>query len=107
MRTLSRREFVAGLAGAGVALAGGLPWRVSSQASDLILHNGRIATLSRGRPFVEAVAIRDGRFVAVGTSAEVVATKSPGTKIIDLGGRTAIPGLNDSHIHVIRGGLNY
>ena len=107
MRTLSRREFVAGLAGAGVGLAGGLPWRVPRRAPDLILHNGRIATMSRGRPFVEAVAIRDGRFVAVGTSAEVLATKSPEAKVVDLGGRTAIPGLNDSHVHVIRGGLNY
>jgi predicted amidohydrolase YtcJ len=105
---ITRREFVAtGLAGAGAALVRGWPLQRAGEAPDLILHNGRIATMIRGRPFVEAVAIRDGRFAAVGTNAEILATKGTGSKVVDLGGRTAIPGLNDSHLHVIRGGLNY
>jgi len=74
---------------------------------DLILHNGAIATLDPARPTARAVAIAGGRFVAVGDDAEVLKLKAAGTKVVDLGGRTAIPGLNDSHLHLIRGGLNF
>jgi predicted amidohydrolase YtcJ len=59
------------------------------------------------RPTVQAVAVRDGRVLAAGAEKDVMAHRGPETRVIDLGGRTAIPGLNDSHIHVIRGGLNY
>jgi len=73
----------------------------------MIIHNGRIATLEQERPFATAVAIADGRFIAVGSDHEVMGHKGNATKIIDAKGRTVIPGLNDSHIHVIRGGLNF
>lgn len=76
-------------------------------APTLILHRGRIATQDEQRSFVEAVAIRDGRFVAVGTDRDILALADRDTRVIDLGGRTVIPGLNDSHLHVIRGGLNF
>ncbi|MBM7117001.1 amidohydrolase [Archangium primigenium] len=75
--------------------------------AELILKQGRIATGDPHRPRVDAVAIQDGRFRAVGTEAEVMAWKGADTRVIDLGGRTVIPGLIDSHIHTIRGGLNY
>nr|WP_028317302.1 amidohydrolase [Desulfobulbus elongatus] len=75
--------------------------------ADTLLINGRIATLDPTRPEAGAAAIRDGRFVAVGDERAVQAFKGPATTVIDLKGRTAIPGLIDSHIHVIRGGLNY
>lgn len=75
--------------------------------ADLILHNGRIATQDHRRSFAQAVAVQDGRFVAVGDEHEVLKLRSAHTQVIDLGGRTAIPGLNDSHLHLIRGGLNY
>lgn len=75
--------------------------------ADLIVHNGRIATEDERRRVVEAAAIRDGRFLAVGTEREVMAHRDDATRVIDLGGRTVIPGLNDSHTHLIRGGLNY
>ncbi|MCS6860295.1 MAG: amidohydrolase [Abditibacteriales bacterium] len=75
--------------------------------ADMILTNGRIVTLDERRPFASAVAIKDGRFIAVGTDKEVMNHKGNQTQVIDVGGRTVIPGLNDSHIHVIRGGLNY
>lgn len=75
--------------------------------ADLILINGHIATLDTRGSFVEAVAIRDGRFIAGGETAGVLAHRSPQTQLVDLGGRAVIPGLNDSHLHVIRGGLNY
>ncbi len=75
--------------------------------ADLILFNGKITTLDRQNPNATAIAIYDGRFVAVGADAEVMRRSGPGTQRIDLKGRRAIPGLIDSHMHIIRGGLNY
>jgi len=56
---------------------------------------------------VEAVAIEDGKVTATGTNDEVLRQRGPATQTIDAGGRTVIPGLNDSHLHLIRGGLNF
>jgi predicted amidohydrolase YtcJ len=75
--------------------------------ADSILFNGRITTLDPLAPEVSAVAIKDGRFLAVGDDRAIHTHAGPATEKIDLKGRTVIPGLNDSHIHVIRGGLNY
>jgi predicted amidohydrolase YtcJ len=75
--------------------------------ADLIIKNGRIATQDARRSFASAVAIKDGRFVTVGSEQEVMVHKGDQTQVIDVGGRTVIPGLNDSHTHPIRGGLNY
>ena len=75
--------------------------------SDLILINGRIATQDAHRSFVDAVAIKNGRFLVVGTEKEVMATRGDTTQVINLRKRIVIPGLNDSHIHLIRGGLTY
>ncbi|MCJ1878193.1 amidohydrolase [Pseudomonas nitroreducens] len=75
--------------------------------ADLILTNGRFHTVDREKPEATAVAIADGKFIAVGTEAEAMALRAGATRVIDLKGRTAIPGLNDSHLHLIRGGLNY
>ncbi len=77
------------------------------ETADVIVRNGRIATVDATGSFASAVAIKGGRFLAVGNDAEVMAYKSDATQVIDVGGRTVIPGLNDSHIHVIRGGLTY
>src|ERR1700693_2974202 len=74
---------------------------------DLILHRGLFTTLARSQPTATAVAIRDGRFLAVGTDKEVMALAGPKTKIVDLKGRRVLPGLIDSHLHIIRGGLNF
>lgn len=74
---------------------------------DLILINAKVTTLDRENPVAQAVAIRDGRFLAVGSEAAVRAAAAPDAQVIDAKGRRAIPGLIDSHIHVIRGGLNY
>lgn len=76
-------------------------------APDLILSNGRITTLDKSQPEVQAVAIREGRVMAAGTMAEVMPLASAQTQVIDLKGRRVIPGLNDSHTHLIRGGLYY
>lgn len=84
------------------------PSAVNSFAiADLILTNGRFHTLDRSNPQAEAVAIADGRFLAVGDAADVMRHRGDATRVVDLDGHTAIPGLNDSHLHLIRGGLNY
>jgi predicted amidohydrolase YtcJ len=80
---------------------------MAENPADLILHNGKIATQDERRSVVQAAAIRDGRFVATGNDREVMRLRGERTKLIDLNKRTAIPGLNDSHLHLIRGGLNY
>ena len=74
--------------------------------ADIILHNAKIATNSVPS-FVEAIAIEDGKISAAGTNDEILRQGGPTTKVIDGRGRTVIPGLNDSHMHPIRGGLNY
>ncbi|HYL99209.1 MAG TPA: amidohydrolase family protein, partial [Blastocatellia bacterium] len=74
--------------------------------ADTILHNAKIAT--NGVPsFVEAVAVTDGKIISTGTDREIFGLRGPETKVIDANGRTVIPGLNDSHMHPIRGGLSY
>lgn len=98
---------LAAAAGASSYLLGVNRMAASTADADVILFNGRIATQDRRRSFANAVAIKDGRFLVVGTQAEVMATKGKNTQVIDLKKRTVIPGLNDSHIHLIRGGLNY
>jgi predicted amidohydrolase YtcJ len=78
-----------------------------TETSDLILRNGNFTTLDPGNPQATAVAISNGKFTAVGNDADVMRLSGSETQIIDLGGRRAIPGLIDSHTHIIRGGLNY
>ena len=75
--------------------------------ADLILFNGRIATNDPTQPFVSALSIRGSVVQAVGSDADIMVRKGAQTRIVDLQRRTVIPGLNDSHLHLIRGGLNY
>ncbi|MEL6768176.1 MAG: amidohydrolase family protein, partial [Pseudomonadota bacterium] len=74
--------------------------------TDLILHSGRITTFDPEKPEVEAVAITDGRISATGTTAEMIA-EANGAERIDLAGARVIPGLIDSHTHIIRQGNNF
>lgn len=76
-------------------------------AADIIVVNGKIATQDERLSFATAAAMALGRFIAVGSDGEVLETKGPETKVIDLKGRTVVPGLGDSHTHFIREGLNY
>ncbi len=74
---------------------------------DLILYNGHVLTVDRLRPKAEAVAITAGRFVAVGSNAEIKALAGLTTKRIDLGRRTVVPGFNDAHTHPALAGLQH
>ncbi|KQV86265.1 amidohydrolase [Massilia sp. Root351] len=76
-------------------------------AADLIITNGKVATMVKEGSFAQAVAMKDGKIEAVGSNAQILKLKKANTQVIDAGGRTVIPGLNDSHLHVIREGLNY
>src|SRR4249919_2260464 len=78
-----------------------------ARTADLILHRGLFTTLARAHPTATAVAITDGKFTAVGHDADVMKLAGSSTKIIDLKGRRALPGLIDNHLHIIRGGLNF
>src|SRR5471030_3339713 len=73
----------------------------------LILLNGCFHTVDKSKPQASAVAIQDGKFLAVGDSDDVLRHRGANSTVIDLHGRTVVPGLNDSHLHLIRGGLNY
>src|SRR6476469_9018375 len=73
----------------------------------LVLHNGRITTFDPRAPSATAVAITDGKVAATGSDADVLCLAGEKTQKIDLNHRRVIPGLNDSHLHVIRAGLFY
>ena len=77
-----------------------------SQPANLILHNGKIVTVGKNFTTTEAVAVRGDRFVAVGDNATVLKEAGPKTQIIDLDGRTVVPGLIDTHLHMSMAALN-
>ncbi len=72
--------------------------------ADLILRNGRIYTVDDKRSWASAVAIRNGRYIAIGDDAAVDPHKGPSTEIVDLAGRMAMPGITDIHTHMMMGG---
>ncbi|UCO99958.1 amidohydrolase [Metapseudomonas lalkuanensis] len=74
-------------------------------AADLILHNAKVYTAEPGQPLQQAVAIENGKIVAVGSDAEVLSLKQADTQLLDLGGKVLMPGFIDSHAHVVKGGL--
>ena len=98
MRFFSRLLAVAFVA-AAISLAAQAP-----PVPTLVLFNGRIHTLDAANTTVEALAIAGDRIVATGTSAAMRALAGPDTRVIDLGGRAAMPGLMDNHLHGAGGG---
>lgn len=70
-----------------------------SQTADLILHNGVIWTVDNKSSTAQAVAIKDGKFVVVGSNAAALKLRGPSTRVIDLRGRLVVPGFNDNHVH--------
>ena len=76
-----------------------------AQTADTIYHNGTVITIDDDSPRAEAVAVKDGKVIAVGVKDEVLKSKGDATKLIDLEGRTMLPGFVDAHGHVMGGGL--
>jgi predicted amidohydrolase YtcJ len=89
-----------------LALAGLSSATALAQSADTILRNGKIYTVDKAFGTAQAVAIRDGRFTAVGDEATVMKEAGPNTQVIDLGGRTVIPGLTDTHLHQSMAAVN-
>jgi predicted amidohydrolase YtcJ len=79
----------------------------TAQQADTILVNGKVLAVDAAFSTHEALAVRDGRIIAVGRSADVAKLAGPSTRRIDLGGRTVIPGLIDSHMHATRAALSF
>ncbi len=75
--------------------------------ADLIVLNAKIATLDAASNTAQALAVRDGHIVAIGSAAQMHALAGVATRTVDAGGRTVIPGLIDSHIHAVRAALSY
>ena len=73
--------------------------------ADMVLFNGKIFTVDAAKPWATAVAIRDGKFVAVGKDEEVKRLAGKNTEMVDLKGKLALPGFNDAHLHFTNGGL--
>ncbi|MEM6551378.1 MAG: amidohydrolase [Planctomycetota bacterium] len=109
----SRRTFL-GAAVGGMATLGLSPLTRhafgddhSNTPADLILHNAAVSTMDPAKPNATAFATVGDRFLSVGSDEEVLAVKGPDTRVIDAKGKRVIPGLNDSHAHFVRQGLNY
>ena len=78
-----------------------------AQTADTVLVDGKILTVDSQFATREALAIRDGKIVASGKTSDMRKLAGPHTRVIDLGGRTVIPGLIDSHMHAIRAALSF
>jgi predicted amidohydrolase YtcJ len=109
IRQSDRHTVIAGLG----AIAAGLgdqqdpaEAQTVENVADMVVFNGKLTTLDRQNPAATAAAIRNGRFIAVGDD-EAMRLAGASTQRIDLKGRRVIPGLIDSHMHIIREGLNY
>lgn len=83
------------------------PAKEPAETADMILTNGKIAIMDRQSSMAQAIAIKDGKVMRFGTNEEMATLEGDSTEVIDLRGRTAIPGLNDSHLHLTRGGRFY
>src|SRR5882724_7937198 len=91
-----------------VALLVTLPFTAASaQTADTVLFNGKVATVDKDFSVREAIAISNGRVLATGASAAMKKLGDDNARMIDLGGRTVIPGLTDGHIHGIRAALTF
>src|SRR5215813_1591039 len=103
-----RRTILTGLAALAAGFkTGSAEAQTKNNKADLVLFNGKFTTLDRQKPAADAIAIKDGKIAAVGSEREVMTFAGSKVQRIDLKSRRVIPGLIDSHMHIIRGGLNY
>ncbi len=80
-----------------IALA--VPFLLAAEPADMIIHHAKLVTLDAKSNVTEAIAIRDGRIIAVGEDGEILALQGPKTRVIDANSRMVMPGLFDSHVH--------
>ena len=92
---------------AALASGAGQAARAAAPPAELVLVNGKIITLDPRSSIAQAVAIEQGKVAAVGSNEQVRTYAGPATRVVDLRGRTVIPGLIDSHMHAIRQGLTW
>jgi hypothetical protein len=90
-----------------LALVLGIPLPVQAQAPDTVFVNGKVITLDARSTMATGLAVTNGRITAAGSNDDVRKLAGPSTRVIDLGGRTVIPGLIDSHLHAIRAALSF
>jgi len=98
MPVSSRRDFIQGLTAFAL-----IPWRQIQP--QMILHNANVLTMDAANPRAQAIAIADGRFLAVGSKEEIFSLATSGANKIDLGGKTVVPGFIDAHSHPCSAGL--
>jgi len=79
----------------------------ASDAADTVYTNGRFYTVNDAQPWAEAVAIKDGKFVVVGSNSDANAKAGGSTKVVDLGGKMVLPGIVDTHVHAYEAGGAY
>jgi predicted amidohydrolase YtcJ len=101
---MTRRIFIVALI---TFLAGWRSTPVRAQSADTVLVNGKIVTVDGQFSIREALAIRDGRIMATASTGDIRVLAGPKTRVVDLQGRTVIPGLIDSHLHAIRAALSF
>jgi predicted amidohydrolase YtcJ len=110
---MSRRNVLAAGGKAAIVAMAGAPHasRAQSPAAqtspDLIVHNAKVTTLQRDGHEAQAFATRGEKIVAVGGEADIMGLRGANTRVVDAGGRRVIPGLNDSHLHLVRGARDY
>ena len=96
-RRITMKRLSLALAIAAICIAAG---RSSPQPADVLFKNGNIYTIADAQPHAEAIAVKAGRIIFVGSNANAAAYQGSGTRIVDLQGGTVVPGLTDSHYHL-------
>ena len=104
MKRLSRRQFIA--ASSALAVPGWLAGCAPSQVADLVLVGGEVHTVNAADERMQAVAIGSGQILAVGSNQQIERLVGRNTRRIELGGRSVMPGINDSHLHLLGWGLS-
>lgn len=113
MKTKMKKKNLALLVGAASVLSAcatqNMPYGTNDagQSADMIVTNAKVAVMDDDRTTAEAIAIKDGKVLRTGSDEEILRLRNKMTKVIDANGRTLIPGLNDSHLHITRGGRFY
>jgi predicted amidohydrolase YtcJ len=104
MKHLARRALTVTFIGSAAAMLFACGGNDGPVVADAVYTNGKVVTVDDKATIAQALAVKDGKFLAVGTTDQIMAHKGAGTKIVDLGGRTVVPGLTDSHLHDAGGG---